>query len=249
MQKVAIITGASSGLGQSFALNVKRYFDIDELWLIARREDRLVQLSKELPIATKVITLDLADTACIQRYMDILNKQKPNVTLLINNAGLGYYGEFIDMSVQKIYSMVDVNIRALTAVTNATLPYMAAGGRILNVSSIASFVPNAYMSVYSSTKAYVTSFSRAVRYELKGRKIKVTAVCPGPMATEFEKVGEVTSKRFNRLPFCKVESVVKGSLKAVKRGKLIYTNRLIYKFYRLLAKVLPLAWLVPIAKC
>ena len=123
---------------------------------------------------------------------------------------------------------------------------------IINVCSIASFVPNANLTVYSSTKAYVMSFSRGLRCELKKKKINVTAVCPGPMSTEFLAVAGINdgvSKMFDTLPRTTPSFVVKKSIKAAKRGKDVYTPRLLFKFYRVLAKVLPHSLLISLCKC
>lgn len=127
---------------------------------------------------------------------------------------------------------------------------MSEGSAILNVSSIASFCPNARMTVYSSTKAYVTSFSRGLAYELKARKINVCVVCPGPMDTAFLTRGDIKgkSKTFDTLPYCKVDKTAKGALKAVKNGKSVYTPTLFFKFYRFLAKILPHSIVIPLAK-
>ena len=146
--------------------------------------------------------------------------------------------------------MVDLNIRALTAVTRLVLPYMAQGGRIINISSIASFVPNARMSVYSASKAYVSFLSRGLYEELKPRGISVTAVCPGPMATEFLSVGRISgnSKTFDRLPYCDPVKVVRGALRASKARRAVYTPRGFYKFYRVLSGLVPHAILVHAAK-
>ena len=146
--------------------------------------------------------------------------------------------------------MIDLNLRALTALTNLTVPYMAAGSRILNVSSIASFCPNPRMTVYSATKAYVSAYTIGAAEELKAKGITVTAVCPGPMATEFLSVGRITgnSRMFERLPYCDQVQVAGAALRAAREGRTIYTPRLFYKFYRLLAKVTPAKLMVKLTK-
>ena len=119
---------------------------------------------------------------------------------------------------------------------------MCKGAEIINISSIASFVPNARMAVYSSTKAYVTSFSRALRYELKRKKINVLAVCPGPMDTEFlpvANIGKGSSHTFDTLPRVNPTMIAKKSLAASKKGRAVYTGRAFYKFYRFLSRIIP----------
>lgn len=246
---VAIITGASSGLGKEFVKQaVKAFPEIDEFWLIARRKEKIEEGIKDLNAKFYIIPLDLAKDESFEELEKILEERKPEVSLLFNNAGLGFWGSVEDLDVKKQINCCDVNVKAVTALTPIVLKYMSKGSRILFTSSIASFIPNAYMTTYSATKAYITSYARALRYELKKRKISVTIVCPGPMATEFIEVGNVESETFKKLPYCKVEKVVKGLIKCAKKRKFIYTNKLFYKFYRLLAKILPTAWLVPLAK-
>ncbi len=250
--KTAIITGASSGLGTEFVRQLKAQFpDIDSYWLIARRADRLQALADALPdIQVKPISLDLTDGAALETYQALLEREKPQVALLIGCAGCGILGDFAESRLPEQLRMIDLNIRALTGVTYLTLPYMPQGGRIINISSIASFVPNARMTVYSASKAYVSFLSRGLYEELKPRGISVTAVCPGPMETEFLSVGRISgnSKTFDRLPYCDPKKVVKGALKASKACRAVYTPRGFYKFYRVLSGLVPHAILVHAAK-
>ena len=246
--KTAIITGASSGLGWELARQIEDVFpDIECYWLIARREDRLESLAISLPGRhTACIALDLCDPMSFVSLKDCLAE----VSLLVNCAGCGYLGRVGEMDTASQTRMVDLNVRALTAVTNIVLPYMTEGSRILNVSSIASFCPNPRMTVYSSTKAYVSHFTVGLNEELRRRKISVTAVCPGPMATEFLPLAGITghSSTFEFLPYCDQVKVAGGALRAAKAGRTIYTPKLFYKFYRLLAKVTPSQLLVKFVK-
>ena len=248
--KVAVISGASSGLGREFALQCGKYFpQIEEYWLIARRREKIEEYAGRLGGAkVRIFPLDLAKDASYDEFAAALRAENPEIAVLINNAGLGYWGAVEKIPVEKQINSIDVNVKAVSAMTALALPYMKRGSRILFVSSVASFVPNAYMTVYSATKAYVTAYARALRYEVKPKGISVSVVCPGPMNTEFLETGGVKSKTFARLPYCNVKKVVSGTLRAAKKGKFIYTNKAFYKFYRFLAKVLPAAWLVPVAK-
>ena len=162
----------------------------------------------------------------------------------------GYLGRVGEMDTATQTRMVDLNVRALTAVTNIVLPYMPEESRILNVSSIAAFCPNPRMTVYSSTKAYVSHFTVGLNEELRRRKVSVTAVCPGPMATEFLPLAGITgrSSTFEFLPYCDQVRVAGGALRAAKAGRTIYTPKLLYKFYRLLAKLTPSQLLVKFVK-
>ncbi len=240
--KTAIITGASAGLGAIFAKRLTEQFpDVECVWLIARRAERLEEIGKELKIKAVSIPLDLTKDEDIAAFRKKLMEEMPQVRLLVNNAGCGYLGNVLDSEPEKLSRMVDLNIKSLTLVTNAVLPYMTGGGNIINMSSIASFCPNPRMTVYSSSKAYVSSFSLGLRDELKSRGISVLCVCPGPMDTEFISLGGIkgNSKTFNTLPYCDPEKVVAGSLKAAKAGKAFYTPRAFYKLYRGIAHIIP----------
>ena len=250
--KTAIITGASSGLGRELARQIEDVFpDIELYWLIARREDRLESLAISLPgKSTVCLPLDLCDPMSFVRLQEKLTAEQPEVCLLVNNAGCGYLGRIGEVDTASQTRMVDLNLRALTAVTNIVVPHMPKGGRILNVSSIASFCPNPRMTVYSASKAYVSAYTVGAAEELRSKGITVTAVCPGPMATDFLEVGNIAgnSKMFERLPYCDQVRVAGGALRAAKKGRTIYTPRLFYKFYRLLAKVTPVKLMVKFAK-
>jgi len=246
--KTAVITGASAGLGVEFVRQLADvYPEVERYWLIARRLDRLEALAATVSgKQVECLPLDLCDPASFDAYQAKLESEKPEVVLLINNAGCGYLGNLGEMDTASQTRMIDLNLRALTAITNITIPHMVPGGSILNVSSIASFCPNPRMTVYSSSKAYVSAFTVGLAEELKSRNITVTAVCPGPMKTEFLDVGGIAgnSKTFELLPYCDQVQVVGGALRAARAGRTIYTPKLFYKFYRVLAKVLPVKLMV-----
>lgn len=240
---IAVITGASSGMGAYFAeWTDKLRSDIDEIWLIARREDKLKEVSKKLNKKVKIVPLDITLKESYSAFSRLLESEKANVRLLINNAGSGKLGVFDDISTDDNIGMIRLNCEALTVMSSLTLPYMTKGAEIINSCSIASFAPNTRMAVYSSTKAYVLSLSRAMREELKKREINVLAVCPGPMDTEFLGVAGIDkgkSRTFDTLPRVNPSVIARKSIIASKNRKAVYTNRLFYKFYRLLAKLLP----------
>lgn len=249
----AIITGASSGLGREFALAIKnRCPDIESFWLIARQRERLSGLAKELGEGKCfVLPLDLTNKESFEEYRQALHDSVPEVKYLINNAGFGKLEDFENISAEDCGDQVMLNCTALTVITRETLPYMEKNGEIINISSIASFAPNTRMAVYSSTKAYVTSFSRALREELKSRSVNVMAVCPGPMDTEFLPIANIkkgTSKTFDTLPRSNPAKVAKKSLKYSAKKKAVYTPKLFFKLYRILAKILPTALVMKFAK-
>lgn len=239
MKKIAIVTGASSGLGAEFIKNIHyQYPTIDEVWTIQRRE--IEDGASELPIRS--ICLDLTDNQNYPKLEAILKEENPDIRLLINNAGFGKIGNLCDSKYDEQGLMVDLNIRAATVITTICLPYMQRGANIINIASIAAFAPNPRMTVYSSTKAYVLSFSKSLREELKPLGINCIAVCPGPMYTEFLPVAGIekgASKTFDTLPYADPSKVAVKSLKKAKSGATVYTPLFFYKFYRVLAKLLP----------
>lgn len=250
--KIAVITGASSGLGAEFAYAVdKLCSQIDEIWLIARREDRLKNVAEKISVKTRILAMDITDNDSLTVYENTLKENDAKISLLINNAGFGKLGDFDKLTPQDNGGMVRLNCEALTVFTAVSLPYISDNGEIINSCSIASFAPNSRMAVYSSTKAYVMSFSRALREELKSRKINVLAACPGPMDTEFLALAGIekgTSRTFDTLPRVNPCEVAINSIKASKRKKAVYTNHIFYKFYRILAKVLPHSLVMKMAK-
>lgn len=249
--KIAIVTGASSGLGREFARQIaSEYPEVEQLWLIARRRDRLEELAASLPRPALCLALDLCDPMSFTVFQEKLQSERPEVLLLVNNAGVGYWGDLGGTDTVMQTRMIDLNLRALTAVTNLTIPCIPRGGGILNVSSIAAFCPNARMTVYSSTKAFVSHFTVGLGEELHRRGISVTAVCPGPMATEFCDTGNITgnSRMFELLPYCDQVRVAHGALLAAKRRRTFYTPTAFYKFYRLAAKLTPVKLMAKLTK-
>ena len=248
---IAIITGASAGLGQSFFHSLqRRHPDLSGIWLIARRRQRLEELAADSPIPVTVLPLDLTDPAAYDALAAKLAQEKAVVRILINNAGVGELDNIADSTWPVQSRMVDLNCRALTAVTTLTLPYMERGGFVLNVCSIASFCPNTRMTVYSSTKAYVMSFTKGLREELKPLGINALAVCPGPMKTEFLDAANITdrSKMFKTLPYSDPAIVADRAVVLAGRGRCVYTPKLLFKFYRVLAKLVPHSVMMKLCK-
>ncbi len=249
--RIAIITGASSGLGREFAVQAPGVFpEVDQIWLIARRKSRLNSVASALSDKAQVIALDLCKDEDLEVLENKLADERPEVSVLVNCAGCGYLANVSECDPELLRRMVNLNIRAVTLVTRMCLPYVPNGGHIINISSIASFCPNPRMTVYSSSKAYVSSFSLGLRDELRERNISVTAVCPGPMDTEFLDVGGIVgnSKMFKALPYCEPRKVVAGAYRAARSGRAVYTPKLFFKFYRVLAKVIPHSVLVKMVR-
>ena len=186
---IAIVTGASSGLGAHFARQLAPRPDVDEVWLIARRRDRLEEVAASLDGArARVIVADLASRDGLATVVDALEHAHSSVSWLVNNAGFGHVGSFADMPVDRASTMIDVNVTALTELTHAAIGRLERGGRIVQVASSAGFGPVPTFAVYAATKAYVLHLSEALSSELASRGITCTAVCPGPVNTEFSAV-------------------------------------------------------------
>lgn len=247
---IAVITGASAGLGRAYALAALRIFPkIDEYWLIARRLDRLEALKAELPGKTvRCLALDLSDPASFVEYQKQLAERRAEIALLINNAGIGWMGDFADGAWRDQTGMCDLNVRALTAIANISLKCMGRGSVMVNVSSVAAFVPTPRMTVYCSTKAYVSSFSKSLRFELRKKGINVLAACPCPMNTEFLEIAKIKSKTYDILPFVRPDYMADKSLRAAKKGRAVYTALTLMKAYRVLAKLLPSGIMMHVSK-
>ncbi len=243
---VAVITGASSGLGRAYVDAVLKIFpEIDELWLIARRADRLAEIAAAYPQKKVVpIPMDMANMKNYQMLQKKLEAEKPKIKLLVNDAGVSAGGHFEEQDIEKMLGMIDLNVKGATAITRVCLPFIQNGGTILEVSSTSAFVPNVNLVVYCATKSYVSAMCTGLREELKSRKINVCAMCPGLMLTEMP--GKLTSQQ-QRLPQIDVKKAAVRSLKAAKRGRSVYTTGAFYKGYRLLAKLMPANLMVKFA--
>ena len=241
--KVAVVTGASSGLGTEFVKAIiSGCKEIDEVWMIARRRENLDRIAADLGPRAMPFPLDLSARDSDSKLHNRLSETGAEVSLLINNAGFGLLGDFDSLDNERQCECIDLNCRALTSITGTLLPFMRSGSKVINVCSIAAFAPNPRMAVYCSTKAYVLSFSRALRFEMRKKGINVLAVCPGPMETEFlpaAGIGKGTSHTFDTLPRCDPAAVAAEALRASQKNRGVCTPRGFYKLYRLLAKVLP----------
>ena len=183
--KIAVITGASSGLGREFVKQVSKKEKFDEIWVIARRKEALESLQKEVKAKLRPISLDLKNQESFVIYKELLKKEKPEVALLANIAGYGKFGRYDQIPLEDCMGMIDLNCKALVSMTQLTLPYMKRGSKILQLDSLSAFQPVPYLNVYGSTKSFVLSYSRALNRELKTKGIRVMSVNPGWVKTEF----------------------------------------------------------------
>ena len=186
--KIAVVTGASAGIGREFVYAVDREEDLDEIWVIARRRERLEALQADCRNRIRPVVLDLADLDSAEEYRALLEKEQPEISLLVNAAGCGVFGPFAEKDLKKQLSSATLNSLALTAMCHVSLPYMKAGGRIVNMGSNSAWQPVPYQAVYGASKSHVLNFSRALGRELRPRSIHVMCVCPGWIKTEFQQV-------------------------------------------------------------
>ena len=183
--KIAIITGASSGMGKEFVRQFSQYVTVDEVWVIARREQQLKDLQTICPVAVRPIPLDLCAQESFDTLSSLLEKEQPDVKLLVNASGCGKFGRFEKIPLADELRMIDLNCKALVAMTRLVLPYMHAGSHILQLDSLSAFQPVPFITTYGATKSFVLSYSRAMNAELKGTGIRMMAMNPGWVKTEF----------------------------------------------------------------
>jgi len=244
----AIITGASAGIGREFARQLAGR--ARSIVLVARRSERLDQLRQELlnrnpNLDVHVRAADVADKAQIESLIEALAREKIEVDLLINNAGLGDTGPFATSDSIRNKQVMLVNVVALTLLTRHLLPQMIAKrrGGILNVSSSAGFLPIPGDAVYAATKAYVTSFSEALRAELRGTGVSVCTVCPGPVHTEFQAMARrpgAHPKSGSKLFFVSAEQVVREALAALEADRPLVIPGFAMKFAMLVSRLMPM---------
>ena len=222
---IAIVTGASSGMGREFVLQLSKYVKVDEIWVIARRLAALESLRQEVSVPIRPVVLDLSESASFETYAKLLEEDKPDVKLLVNAAGFGKFGNFQRISPEDDCKMIDLNCKALVMMTRLTVPYMAPGGHILELDSLSAFQPVPYITTYGATKAFVLSYSRAINRELKDQGIRVMAMNPGWVKTEFFNHAFQTNQSevqyFDRL--YEAKDVVATALKDLYKSKKDYS--------------------------
>ena len=240
--KTALITGASSGIGKKFAELLHTYGKFDKLIVIARREDRLLELKNSLPYEIDVFARDLSKTETFYELKEKLEREKVKLDLLINCSGFGKFEAVFKTPLEENLNMVDLNCKAVMATCQICIPFMKENSKIINVASVAGFQPIPYINVYGATKSFVLHFSRALNRELKKRKIKVTAVCPFWTKTEFfnravKPNEETIVKKY--VAMYTPEQIVKKAYKDVKKGKDVSIYGFKAKMQVLLVKMLP----------
>lgn len=243
--KIAVITGASSGLGREYIRQLGAVEEeFDEIWAVARRKERLQDLADISKIRIRPLPMDLTKEESLDSFRMLLAEEKPVVLLLINAAGFGKIGSYQDIGIDASNRMIDLNCRAAVDMTYACLPYMQAGSRIMQICSTAGFQPFQYLNVYAASKAFLYRFSRALRVELFSVKIKVTAVCPYWIRdTEFIPTAKDTKgegKAVRHFPLSSsVHSVARLSLTDSRLGFAVSTPGIVCTVHRIAAKIIP----------
>jgi short-subunit dehydrogenase len=240
MRPVTLITGASAGLGAEFARQCAARGE--PLVLVARRRDRLEALAAELGGVAHLVVADLAREGAAASLLAELEAEGLSVGTLINNAGFGLAGKFADRPLARLSEMIDLNVRTLVELCHLVLPAMRARGEgaICNVASTAAFQPGPNMAVYYASKAFVLSFTEALHHELKGTGIRVSALCPGPTATEFGEVALASTSSSLRLVTADARSVVRAGLRGLDRNEAVvipgWTNKMTANLSRFLPR-------------
>ena len=244
MQSIAILTGATGGLGQAFIRELLKEY-IDEIWAVARDRKKTEELCSTFGEKVFPVLCDLSDMSEVKGLALLLEEKQPDVRFLINNAGMARMGRIESFSGDEISNTIEINCKAPTLICQYALPYMREGARILNISSASSFQPNPYIALYSATKAYLRSYSRSLNYEWKKRGITCTAVCPGWIDTQMLQ-RDHGGKRMRFPGMVSPERVAVKALKDAKRGKDMSVCSLFVKYEHLWSKLMPQRWTMQI---
>lgn len=237
MKKIAIITGATGGIGQEFVRQILRY-DLDEVWAVGRSETKLKELCHTYGERIITVVADLSEISGIEKIERMLSEQKPEVRFLINNAGVAKMAACRDFSSEEIVRMIDVNCKAPVLLCNICIPYMKPGSNILNIASASAFQPNPYINLYAASKAFERNYSRALNVELKGTGITVTAVCPGWVDTELLPK-ELNGRKVKYPGMVTAEKVVRTALKDAEKKRDMSVCSLYVKCQHMNVKFMP----------
>lgn len=246
--KIAIVTGATSGIGMEAAIQIdSRFESLDEIWLIGRNEKKLELLSKQLKHSVRSFAMDLCLDSDREEFVLFLKKVKPCIKMLFQSAGVGLHGNFAQRKTKDLLEMIKINCEALTFMASVCIPYMKRNSYMINMASSAGFVPFPGFAVYGATKSYVLQLSRALRYELRKSGIHVVAVCPGPVNTPFFEISERYNKgisAFKKAHMNTPQKVVKRALDAAAFKRSVVVDTPLIGTFRIFSNIIPHDFLV-----
>lgn len=238
---IAIITGASSGIGEEFAAELHRTQGIDEFWFVARRKERMEELRDRLGVKAKIIPADLTTEEGVNAVRAALEGEKPEVKFLVNAAGFGNFGTFEELPEEDVVKMIDLNAKALVLITHMTIPYMVRGGRIIELGSGSCFTPLPAFNIYASSKVFVLHYTKSLNYEIRKYGLRATCFCPGWVETEF--LGKATARDVtmpkSMKPMLSCKTVVRKCVKASVKGRAMCVTNWYTKLQHLLFKLVP----------
>lgn len=241
MKNIAIITGATGGFGREFVKLLLKKNNIDEIWAMARNNDKLLNLISEFGDKIKIFSYDLSDLNCIKIFQTKLSDDI-KIKYLINNAGYAKFCSFDDLDIDESLNMINLNISSVVAMGLVCIPYMEKGSRIINISSQSSFLPLPYLNLYSATKVFVRHYSRALSVELKNKNITVTTVCPGWMKTNLYNAAKVDNAKKVVNSFDGIttpDKVAKKALEDADKGKPLSIYGFFSNATHIAGKILP----------
>ncbi|MBK9655972.1 MAG: SDR family oxidoreductase [Rhodanobacteraceae bacterium] len=245
---LALVTGASSGIGRAFAVKLAQ--EGHDLLLVARRPAELAALAAELKshgAAADCLTLDLTDPGAVEAIATALGER--DLALLVNNAGFGLFGLFADSDGARELAMIDLNVRVPTQLSKRLLPNLSrARGGIINVASTAAFQPGPWMAVYYATKAYVLSFSEAIAEELGPRGVRVMALCPGPIRSGFQDTATMQRSGLLRMPLPSAQWAVDSAWRAWRRGSRVHIPGSLNKAMAFSVRLTPRRWMTALVR-
>ena len=244
MKNICVITGASSGIGKEFFVNLSKDkdFSFDEFWVIARSENRLKDLASLCDTPVRAISLDLSDENSYDSYKKLLEEEEPNISLLVNCSGYGKFESVEKVGYEANLNMIDLNVKGTVAMDYLSLKYMKEGSGIINIASVAAYQPIPYINTYGATKSFVLNFTRALSMEVRDRGIKVLAVCPFWTKTEFfdravKSEADPVVKKY--VAMYDPKDIVKRALRDYKKGKGVSLFGFVTKLQLLGVKLMP----------
>ncbi len=237
-KRIAIVTGASGGIGREF-VRLMCEEGMDEIWVIARGKEKMEILKEHFGEKIRVMPADLTDVSEIRKIEATLTEEQPELVYLVNNAGMLKMGNAVeDFSVEEISAMVDLNSKSMALMCKVCRPFLQAGSKIINVASSSAFLPLPYLNIYAASKSFARNYSRALNVELKGTGITATAVCPGWVDTPLAP-SSFNGKKMNVMGVVQPKAVAEKALKAAKKGKDIFVYPFSFKGMHLMAKLCP----------